>query len=113
MAVKIDERTVYETDTLVYWGEKLSPDALFLENPMIVVEVESPSTTHRDNFYKIIGYFSLPSIMHYLIVDPDEVSVIHHQRLDGGKILTSILREGAVTLDPPGLAFELAQIYEA
>ncbi len=113
MAVRIDKSTVYEPDTLVYCGEKLPPDALIVENPMIVVEVFSPSTGRNDLSRKLTGYFSLASVMHYLIVYPDEPLVIHHQRGDGDKIPTRILREGAATLDPPSLAFELAEIYQA
>lgn len=113
MAVKIDERTVYEPDALVYCGEKLSPDALAVENPIIIVEIGSPSTSHRDNAEKLAGYFNLPSVVHYLIIHPDKHLVIHHQRVQGREISTNILREGELTLDPPGLAFELLQIYEA
>jgi len=51
------------------------------------------------------------TVVHYLIVYPDESLVIHHRRIEDGKILTSILREGAVTLDPLGLEFELSQLY--
>lgn len=116
MAVRIDATTVYEPDAQVYRGPKLLPDALLVENPMIVVEIVSPSSGRNDASRKLAGYFSLASVSHYLIVDPDERLVIHHQRAEGGeggKVLTSILREGAVTLDPPGLAFDVAEIYGA
>ncbi len=53
----------------------------------------------------------MASVVNYLIVYPDEPLVIHHRRIEDGKILTSILREGAVTLDPPGLEFALSQLY--
>jgi hypothetical protein len=29
---------------------------------------------------KLVGYFMVPSIMHYLIVDPDDRMVVHHAR---------------------------------
>ena len=111
MAVRVNKSTVYEPDALVYCGPKLPPDALLLENPMILVEVASPSTWRNDVTHKLSGYFSLASVVHYLIVYPDELLVIHHRRIEDGKILTSILREGAVTLDPPGLEFALAELY--
>ena len=111
MAVRVNQFTVYEPDALVYCGRELPPDALLLENPMILVEVASPSTWRNDVTHKLSGYFSLASVVHYLIVYPDESLVIHHRRTEDGKILTSILREGAVTLDPPGLEFGLSQFY--
>ncbi len=113
MAVRVNKSTVYEPDALVYCGQKLPPDALLLETPIIVVEVISPSTSRNDALHKLGGYFSLGSVAHYLIVDPDEPLVIHHRRIENSGILTRILREGAVTLDPPGLEFELSQLYAA
>ena len=60
---------------------------------------------------KLADYFRLPSVAHYLIIDPDEVLVIHHQRRADDDILTRILRDGAITLDPPGIEVKIAEIY--
>ena len=49
-------------------------------NPVIVVEVSSPSTRKIDTTLKLAGYFRLASVEHYLIVDPNGPPVIHHQR---------------------------------
>ena len=43
-AVRIDKGTVFEPDAQVYCGPELPSDALLSENPIIVVEVISPST---------------------------------------------------------------------
>ncbi len=48
---------------------------------------------------------------HYLIVDPDKPLVIHHSCRSDDAILTRIVRDGALTLDPPGLDLALADIY--
>ena len=53
-----------------------------------MVEVASPSTRKIDASLKLTGYFSLPSVQHYLIVDPDGPPVIHHRRQGDGTILT-------------------------
>lgn len=113
VAVKVGASTVYEPDALVYCGQELPAHTLLVEDPTIVVEVLSPSTGRNDVTRKLIGYFGLPSVIHYLIVDPDDAHVIHHQRAEGGEIRTRIFREGKVRLDPPGLEFELSQIYAA
>jgi len=110
MAVRVDRATVYEPDAQVYCGPELPPDALLVE-PTIVVEVISPSTGRNDALGKLEGYFRLPSIRHYLIVDPNKPLVIHHARGDGDAILTRIFSTGAVALDPPGLRLELSAIY--
>jgi hypothetical protein len=55
----------------------------------------------------------MPSVAHYLIVSPDERLIFHHARGEGTAIVTRILREGAVALDPPGLEIALADVYGA
>ena len=112
MTVRIDETTAYGPDALVYCGPKLPASALEVVNPMIVVEVLSPSSQHIDASFKLAGYFRLPSIAHYLIVDPDRPSVIHHARWSDDTILTRIVRDGVITLDPPGLELALADVYQ-
>src|SRR5215831_17186342 len=92
--VRIDDMTAYEPDALVYCGEKLSPEAIEVPNPIIVVEVVSPSTRRVDVSLKLIGYFRLLSVAHYLIVDPAQPSILHHARQTNGDILTRIVNDG-------------------
>ena len=110
MTVRIDDATAYEPDALVYCGTKLASSAVEVPEPVIVVEVLSPSTRGVDVGAKVAGYFRLPSVAHYLIVDPERPLVIHHARRDDD-ILTRIVQEGSVALDPPGLELALAEIY--
>jgi Uma2 family endonuclease len=111
MTVRIDESTAYEPDALVYCGTKLLPSALLVTDPIIVVEVLSPSSQHIDASVKLTGYFRLPSVMHYLIVDPDQPTIIHHARAERDSILTRIVRDGQITLEPPGIEVSLVDIY--
>jgi Uma2 family endonuclease len=111
MTVRIDESTAYEPDALVYCGEKVSPTVLEVRNPVIVVEVLSSSTRRIDLTQKLAGYFRLPSVIHYLIVDPTQPSVVHHARGTGDTILTRILTAGSIALEPPGLELALDDIY--
>lgn len=112
MAVRVDERTAYEPDALVYGGPKLDPSTLYVDNPVIVVEVLSTSNGRNDPSRKLAGYFRLPSVAHYLIMDPDQPLIMHHARKSGIEINTRIIREGAITLDPPGLELALSELYE-
>lgn len=111
MTVRIDESTAYEPDALVYGGEKLPPSAIEVPNPLIVVEVLSPSSRQFDVAVKLAGYFRLPSVAHYLIVDPTQSLVLHHCRGTGEEIVTRIVTEGTIALDPPGLELPLNDIY--
>ena len=109
MAVRIDARTAFEPDGLVYCGERLPGDALEVPHPVIVIEVLSPSTGGQDTGTKLAGYFRLPSVAHYLIIDPVRRTVIHHRRA-GEIIETRIVSEGALRLDPPGLEVAVADM---
>ncbi len=88
-------------------------NAIEAVNPVIVVEVLSPSTVARDHGAKLTGYFSLPSLVHYLILDPDRRVLIHHKRGQGDIIETRILTEGLLRLDPPGLEAPVADMFAA
>jgi Uma2 family endonuclease len=109
--VQIDQRTVYAADGAIVCGPKLPDDAILLVNLIVVVEVLSPSTAAIDHGRKLSGYFSLPSVEHYLILDPDRRVVIHHKRGSSDAIETRVLSEGAVKLDPPGFEVAVAALF--
>ena len=111
LTVEIDEYTAYEPDAVVHRGARLADDALLVPEPVIVVEVLSPTTKAHDAGAKLAGYFRLPSVRHYLLVRTEQRTVIHHRRDDGGAIATRIVTGGILPLDPPGLALDLGQIY--
>ena len=113
MTVRVDEDTAHEPDALVYCGEKLKRSAIEAPNPMIVVEVLSPSTRHIDASAKLAGYFRVASVRHYLIVDPDRPLVIHHARGERDVIATRVVSEGALRLDPPGIEVSIGELYQA
>jgi Uma2 family endonuclease len=103
VGVAINDKTLRIPDVLVHWGAEPDPDALIV-SPLIVVEVVSPSSERDDTDTKLIEYFSVASIRHYLIVFSEKRVVVHHRRNDGGDIATRIAHDGDVTLDPPGIA---------
>jgi Uma2 family endonuclease len=110
MTVRIAARTAFEPDALVVCPPPSDLDTMEIPNPVIVVEVLSPSTAADDHGVKLDGYFSIPSVQHYLIVDPDRRVMIHHKRRTDA-IETRILREGALRLDPPGLEADVAAFF--
>lgn len=111
LTVRIDAHTAYEPDAVVHCGDPLADDALIVPEPVIVVEVLSPTTRARDAGAKLADYFRLASVRHYLLVQTERRSVIHHHRGDAGEIETRVVTAGAFGLDPPGLTLDLADIY--
>lgn len=112
MTVRINRHTSHEPDALVYCGPKLPKVAVEVPNPMIVVEVLSPSTRHIDASAKLMGYSSISSL-HYLIFDPESRPAIHHARSEGDAFVTRIVRDGVLRLDPPGIEIDMGALLQS
>jgi Uma2 family endonuclease len=110
-AVRIDARNSYQPDLLIYCGEPVSSDATVIPEPIVVVEILSPGNAIRDLRDKLQGYFRVQSIRHYLVIDPDKRIVIHHARRDDDEIVTRIISEGDIPLDPPGVVIPHASLF--
>ena len=106
VGIRFDDKSVYEPDALVRCGPSIPGDVMTVSDPMIVVEVLSPSTARRDEFVKLARYFSLPSVQHYLLVDAGRKVVVHHQRGTDGAVMSRIVADGSLRLDPPGLTLD-------
>jgi len=112
MTVRVDSETLYGPDSLVRCGEPLPDDAVEILDPVIVVEI--PSSGGRDRGAKLEGYFRIPTLRHYLIVDTKTRKVIHHRREDdGAQIATRIVAADALDLTPPGLSVTVASLFPA
>lgn len=110
MTVRVEESTAYEPDALVRCGPPLPGEAIEVPDPIVVIEVLSPSSSRHDTGAKLAGYFRLPSVRHYLIVDPVRRLVIHHRRAEA-VIETRIVSEGLLRLDPPGIALAVEALF--
>ena len=104
--------TAYKPDALV----PLRPARCRVERwkspiPTIVVEVLSPSTAARDYGEKVDGYFSLPSVQHYLILSPEQRKVVHCRRGQGDVIERRLIASGPLRLDPPGLELAAESLF--
>jgi Uma2 family endonuclease len=104
ITVVIDEKNAREPDALVHCGKPLNPDSLVSDNPLIIVEVLSPSSERSDTGEKLVEYFAVPSVRHYLIINPFRRVIVRHARSKSGKIDTRIVAAGTLELSPPGLS---------
>jgi Uma2 family endonuclease len=84
---------------------------MLASNPVVVVEVLSPSTRHIDKANKLTDYFTLPGLHHFLIVDLNKRLVLHYQRQADG-IQVRIIKDGQIKLDPPGLVIATADLFD-
>ena len=112
--VVVDETTAYEPDAVVQCGTPVDfgLNAIGLDAPTIVVEVLAPGTRSVDTGLKFTGYFRLPSVQHYLVIDPIGLRVTLHSRR-GEAIDTRILAAGPFSLDPPGLDLTIEDFFRS
>ena len=109
IGVRTDENTFYEPDVFVRCGERTDGQAMEVNDPLIIVGVISPSSKSIDTGRKFMDYFRVPSLRHYLVIDTELRRAVHHERDEAGNVSTRIVAEGAVQLDPPGIAFNLGE----
>jgi Uma2 family endonuclease len=109
--VRVAERVAFVPDAIVAALPEPAWDSLEIANPVIVVEVLSPSTARVDATIKLRGYFDVATVQHYLIVDSEAGTIVHHRRTDDGALQTRVVSEGELTLDPPGVVIPLNQVF--
>ena len=82
-------------------------------NPVLIVEILSPSTEGYDRGKKFESYRSIPSFREYLIVHQDRRHVEHYSKQDDGSwLLREHVGPGAsVTVNRLGICISLADLY--
>lgn len=111
IGVAINDYTTYIPDALVNCGERLPSDVMLAPNPVIVVEVFSPSSTSRDLVVKMRQYFTLPAVQYYITVHGEAREIYHHTRGPNGSFISALAGE-TLLLEPPGIEVSLADIFE-
>jgi Uma2 family endonuclease len=85
-----------------------------LVNPVLVVEVLSPSTAYRDENEKLFAYTGMRSVREYLVVSTSRYGVKLYSRQGPDEIwsvrLYTLLTDVAI-LESCGCALSLAEIY--
>jgi Uma2 family endonuclease len=111
MTVVVDEHTSREPDAAIQCGIEVDLDSTILREPLIVVEVVSPSSERDDSGTKLVEYFSISSIQHYLVIHTGRRAVVHHQRSEQGMFKTTIAHPGEeITLNPPGMSVSVTAL---
>ena len=116
MRVKVDESGAYTyPDFVLVCGKPVLEDSRgdSLLNPILIVEVLSPSTAAYDRGAKFAHYRLIESLRTYLVVEQESVFVDRYDRReDGVWTLTSYgKREEILELPSVGVAVPLAEVY--
>lgn len=85
-----------------------------LLNPVLLVEVLSPSTRDDDRSSKFAHYRSIPSLQDYLLGDPEVVAVEHFQRLKRDEWLLRVYSQttAVIVLASLEMSLAVAEFYE-
>lgn len=81
-------------------------------NPILIVEVLSPSTVDYDRHSKFRIYRGIASFCEYLLVEQDEAFVEHYSKQSQGWLLTDFNGlDGSIKLYSVGIELPMAEIY--
>ena len=98
-------------DVVVTCASVVDETAHLVPEPLIVVEVASPSTRLADVNDKVEFYGGIASIHHYVVIEQDRRRIVYYGRGASGWLEPRILREGSVALDPPGVVLAVDELY--
>jgi len=104
--------TYFEVD-LAVTCEAADMQRPYLEQPVVLVEILSPSTEGHDRKTKLLSYRRIPSVREILLVDANRVLVELHRREDQRWTLEMLAGHDAVLkLESIGASISLAEIYD-
>lgn len=99
----------YYPDVLVDCGK--GDDDYFADDPVLIVEVLSPSTRKFDVTKKILEYRQIDSLQEYVLVEQDFMCVSVCRRCDDWK-LSRYLKGDSITFDSIDMTLSVDELYE-
>ena len=120
-AAAVEAGIVSPSDSLSYYQADLavscapqSSDQIEMTDPVLVVEVLSPSTESHDRKVKLVDYRRIGSVREVLLVDSARPFCELHRRIDATRWLVELVvdMDATIMLESVGAALSLAQIYE-
>ena len=110
MKLQIDAETFYYPDVLVACDK---PSSYFRREPILIVEILSPSTERIDKNEKLFVYQQIASLQDYLIVAQDKMRVEYYQRGADGDWTKEVFSRAdeTIKLKSVDLVFTINEIY--
>lgn len=112
MKLKADEQTFYYPDVMVAC-DKTPKSAYYREEPILLVEILSPSTERTDRHEKLAVYKKITTLREYLIVSQDKIYVEVYRRTGDDNWESEIYDEidSVIQLISIDFALTLGEIY--
>jgi Uma2 family endonuclease len=103
-------RDHFETDITVTCESQRGYKGI-AEEPLLIVEVLSPSTDRDDVFVKLPAYQRIPGLREILYVETERIGATVHRRTAEGWRASPVGREERLLLQTVGLDIALAELY--
>ena len=84
----------------------------FARDPVVILEVLSPSTAGTDRIDKVREYTALPSLRRYLMLGQDRVAATVWERQGVGWVTTVLTDDAVLSMPEIGIELSLAELYE-
>lgn len=112
MKVRVNRDVFYYPDVLVTCEEN-SENSYYRDEPVLIIEVISPSTAQIDRREKLRAYQQMPSVREYVIIEQEKISVEIHRRQSDGRWITYFFNHNdeEFTLESVDLTLELKEVY--
>ncbi|MBI1765956.1 MAG: Uma2 family endonuclease [Acidobacteria bacterium] len=113
----ISDMKVYVSETLFYYPDVVvtcdDPDPYYRREPVLVVEITSPTTERIDRNEKLPAYKRIKSLREILLVAQDRVQLEIYRRQPDGSWQTEVLTDlnEELHLQSVGLTLGVAQVY--
>ncbi|MEG4351872.1 Uma2 family endonuclease [Microcoleus sp. LAD1_D5] len=103
----------YYPDVIVSCDPQDMNSRTFIQNPKIIVEVLSPSTSAKDRDEKFTCYLKIPTLQEYILIDSQKIFVERYCRGEGRMWLYYSYTAGEiVTLSSIGFDLPIELLYE-
>lgn len=114
MKLKVSENTFYYPDVFVAC-DKSPVSSYFREEPILIIEVVSPSTRQTDRREKLNFYQQIPSVQEYVIIEQDKIYLEIHRRQPNGTWITYFYNhdddDEIIDFQSVGMKITLDEIY--
>ena len=111
MKVRVEAANAYYYPDVVASCAESQPDPYVMANPVLIVEVLSPSTERTDQREKRLNYQTVASIQEILLVAQDRRWIELYRRDRDGWTVEQISDEGMFDLASVGLTLSLDDLY--
>jgi Uma2 family endonuclease len=113
MKVRIADEAVLYPDIFVTCGAYFSADQQVFTDPVLIIEVLSPSTQRYDRSEKFAMYRKLPTLREYVLIDPaTQRAEVFRLQNDGSCLYIDMTERGILTLSSIDFELALDQVFK-